>query len=187
MITQAQYREGLEFTLDMLSKANIAISSNEIKEIEVTDFGLGNYPLEGAQIVTLLNTHKVGFKIICLMEGQYLPEHMHTASLGEEGKEETLRAIYGTARVFIPAEVILQIPRLPVGKELFYTSRHEVALNPPEQLTILPDTPHWILGGCGGCVVYSVSSWARCALDPFTDPTVVRETVVKNTPGTNRG
>ena len=180
MITRRQYEEGSAAAARLLAAAGIPFSPEELAGIEVTDFGLGNYPAEGAQIITFLNTRKVGYKVICLLEGQALPEHRHTASLGEEGKEEPFRAAFGATRLFVPGDGPAPCP---LGKEAVYTCRREVALAPPQQITLPPDTPHWLLGGPGGCVVYSLSSWARCALDHFTDPAVVRETVVTDGEG----
>lgn len=177
MITKKQVENGRQEALLLLQKANIKFTEEEMRGIEVADFGLGNYPTEGAQIMTFLNTQKVGFKIICLFENQILPEHMHTASLGETGKEETFRGVYGNTHLFLPGDNEKNCP-YPEGKGEFYTCRREKIIRPLDQITLEPDTPHWLMGGVGGCVVYSISSWARCALDPFTDPKVIRETVV---------
>lgn len=163
----------------LLDKANILYTLEELEQAEVTDFGLGNYPCEGAQIITFLNTHKVGCKVICLLDGQILPEHMHTASLGEEGKEETFRSAFGLTRLFLPGtDTDTDNAPFPKGMDAVYTCRKEIALKPPDQITVPHDTPHWLMGGAGGCVVFSISSWARCALDPFTNPDIVRETVI---------
>ena len=177
MITKRQVEKGRQEAVRLLEKANIKYTEKELCEMEVTDFGLANYPAEGAQILTFLNTQKVGFKVICLMENQILPEHMHTASLGETGKEETFRGLYGDTHLFLPGDDGRDYP-YPDGKGDFYTCRREKIIRPQDQITLDPDIPHWIMGGVGGCVVYSISSWARCALDPFTDPNVVRETII---------
>ena len=205
MITKEQFNFGREAAIALLHKAGVGVTELELDGMDVADFGLNNYPAEGAQIITLLDTKKVNCKIICLMEGQVLPEHMHTASLGEEGKEETFRVIYGTLHLFLPGEAgseIIQphavrysdnsvknstgfVPiasapgfRPPAGKERFYTCRRELILGPLGQTTVDHDTPHWFAGGEGGCALYTFSSWARDAYDPFTDPNVVRKTVV---------
>lgn len=177
MITKQEVERGRQEAVLLLQQANIKFTEEELHGMEITDFGLGNYPSEGAQIMTFLNTMKVGFKIICLLENQILPEHMHTASLGETGKEETFRGIYGNTHLFLPGEKEKKAP-YPDGKSDFYTCRKETILQPLDQITLEPDIPHWLMGGVGGCVVYSISSWARCALDPFSDPNVIRETVV---------
>ena len=177
MITKEQVTAGRRIAKELIEKSGLQVTAKEMDGLEVADFGLENYPKEGAQIVSLLDTKKVGYKAICLSEGQILPEHMHTASLGEEGKEETFRVVYGILRLFVPGEQG-DVP-CPVGKEQYYTCRKELRLGQTDQVTLPPDTPHWLMGGEGGCVVLSISSWARCTLDPFTDPNVIRETVIR--------
>ena len=179
MITREQVNAGRRVAGELIEKSGLHVTDKEMDNLEVADFGLENYPEEGAQIITFLDTKKVGYKAICLSEGQTLPEHMHTASLGEEGKEETFRVVYGVLRLFVPGDDQGDIP-CPRGKEQYYTCRKELRLTRAEQVTLPPDTPHWFMGGEGGCVVLSISSWARCALDPFTDPNVIRETVVRD-------
>jgi D-lyxose ketol-isomerase len=188
IITQNQVREGFEAAAEQLRKAGIAVSPDELLLMEVTDFGLENYPAEGAQIITLLNTGKVGFKIIYLSEGQILPEHMHVASLGEEGKEETFRVICGTLHLFVPDSLPLPdtlraragtIPSASLPP--YCTCTKELSLQSPDQITLGHDTRHWLRGGKGGCLTYSISSWARCEFDVFTNPNVKRKTVTETT------
>ena len=176
MIRRKQVEWGRAQALCLLQRARIAVTPQEVEDMEVTDFGLDNYPQEGAQIVTLVNTRKVGYKVICLLPGQVLPEHMHTAAMGEEGKEESFRVVFGTLHLYLPGD---DAPApVPFNKEAWYTCRKERCMRVPDTLTLSPDTPHWLLGGDDGCVVYSISSWARCATDPFTNPNVIRETKI---------
>jgi D-lyxose ketol-isomerase len=51
-------------------------------------------------------------------------------------------------------------------------------MKPGDQLVLEPGTPHWFQAGPEGAVVYSFSTPARDNLDTFTDPSVVRKTVV---------
>jgi len=158
----------------MLAQAGVNTSDKEWAEMEVGDFGLGNWPLEGAQIVTFVNTAKVGFKVICLLPGQTLPEHWHTGEGTYPGKEETLRVLAGTLELGLPGESNLPAERIPAGKPASYTCRHTILLKAPGQITLQPGTKHWLRGGGDGAVVYSLSTLATCARDPFTDPEVRR-------------
>lgn len=177
MIFRSQVNWGCERMIEKMKLAQIKVSDYEIENIEVTDFGLNNYPAEGAQIITFVNTRKVGFKIIHLLPGQILPEHMHTASLGEEGKEESFRMIWGQMSLYLP-DSILSDNILQDGNTDWYTCKKEKIMLPPETITIQHDIKHWLKGGPSGCLVYSISSWARCALDPFTNPKVTRVTKI---------
>ena len=64
------------------------------------------------------------------------------------------------------------------GKDDRYTMRHEVVLYPGEQLMLAPGTKHWFQAGKRGAVMYSFSSKVRDTLDQFSDPDIVRETVI---------
>ena len=67
---------------------------------------------------------------------------------------------------------------VPAGKESCYTCRHEVVLKPCDQLTLPPGTKHWFQAREGGAVFYSFSTCVRDGLDRFTDPAIVRQTVI---------
>lgn len=174
MIKRSEVETGREAAVDLLKKAHIMLSDAERMSLEVADFGLTNWPAEGSQIATIVNTDRIGLKLICLLPGQTLPEHWHTAIGDTPGKEETLRVAYGTLRLYLPGVEMILEGRIPEGKEPVYTCRNEVILRAPEQITLIPGTKHWMQGGAEGTVVYSISSAATCPLDPFTDPTIKR-------------
>lgn len=175
MIYRSQVEAGRAYTREMLAKAGVQASEQEIAAMEVGDFGLSNWPQEGAQIVTFVNTDRVGFKLICLMPDQTLPEHWHTAVEGDAlGKEEILRVLYGTLRLGLPGNDGLTESHIPAGKEACYSCRTEKLMHAGEQILLSPGIKHWLQGGAEGAVLYSISSAAHCQLDPFTDPTIVR-------------
>ena len=175
MIKRSQVEEGRAFTREMLAKAHVLVQEEELQAMEVGDFGLSNWREEGAQIVTFVNTNRVGFKVICLMPDQALPEHWHTAVEGDElGKEEILRVLYGTLRLYLPGGEGIKEGVLPGGKEDCYQCRDEHIMKPGEQILLTPGVKHWLQGGEEGVVLYSISSAAHCQLDPFTDTNVVR-------------
>lgn len=171
---RSQIIRGHALAMDMLNKAKLSFSANEISQMEVGDFGLNNWPVEGAQIVTLLNTSNVGLKIICLLPGQSLPEHWHTGEGDYPGKEETLRVLAGQLEVGLPGEESSMWKDAPAGKPASYTCRRVTVMNAPDQVTLQPGTKHWMRGGADGAVVMSISTMATCARDPFTDPGVLR-------------
>ena len=175
MILRSHVNQGKEYTRRVLAQAHVLVSEDELERMEVGDFGLSNWREEGAQIVTFVNTERVGFKVICLMPDQALPEHWHTAVEGDAlGKEEILRVVHGTLRLYLPGDQNIREGKIPAGKEACYTCREEHIMHPGEQMLLTPGVKHWLQGGQDGAVVYSISSAAHCQLDPFTDPGVVR-------------
>ena len=66
------------------------------------------------------------------------------------------------------------------GKEDVYTLRHELILQPGDQLTFEPYEKHWFQAGPRGAVLYSFSTTVRDGLDGFTDPAIQRITIVED-------
>ena len=66
------------------------------------------------------------------------------------------------------------------GKEDVYTLRHELILQPGDQLTFEPYEKHWFQAGPRGAVLFSFSTTVRDGLDGFTDPAIQRITVIKD-------
>ena len=90
---RATYENQVKKALEMFEKANIVISDEEKKNVEVADFGRDNVDNVGLQLVVYINTERVCAKEMVLLPGQTCPEHMHVDSYGQLGKEETLRRI----------------------------------------------------------------------------------------------
>jgi D-lyxose ketol-isomerase len=178
MITKQEFVKAQQEAGDMMRKAGLVITQKEIEKMDVADFGLSDLRNEGAQILTFFCTERVAAKVIALFPNQTEPEHWHT-SVGEDpGKEETLRIISGTVRIYVPGETDMKEGFIPKGKELCYTVRHEIVMKPGDQLTLQPGTKHWFQAGCEGAVMNTFSSCARDTLDPFTDPEIVRVTKI---------
>lgn len=179
MIKRSDANRAAAISLEMIAQAGIGLTDHEAYTLEVADFGLNDFLVEGSQIATLVSTERVGLKVICLLPGQTLPEHWHTALEGYEGKEETLRVLSGVLRLYLPGDNTLKEGFVPKGKETAYTSRNETIMRRYNQVTLRPGTKHWLQGGEEGCVVLSISSMATCTSDPFTDPGIVRVPVIQ--------
>jgi D-lyxose ketol-isomerase len=178
MLTKAQYKNAQQRAAAMIQKAGIKIKEEEIAKISVADFGISNLEIEGAQILTFFATDRVSAKVIALFPGQTLPEHWHPPVENDPGKQEIIRVVDGTIYFYIPGEDNLKAAKIPEGKDDFYTCRHEIVMKMGDQLILEPGTRHWFQAGVEGAVVYSFSTCVRDALDGFTDPGVVRETVI---------
>jgi D-lyxose ketol-isomerase len=55
----------------------------------------------------------------------------------------------------------------------------EVCLQPGEQYTLMPDTPHWFQAGPQGAIVSEFSTRSTDEHDVFTDPRIARSPVVE--------
>jgi D-lyxose ketol-isomerase len=178
MLLEREVQEARAACVPLMKKAGVVLSDSELALMEVADFGLGDYRAEGSQIATLVSTSRVGMKVICLQPGQTLPEHWHSAMEGYEGKEETLRVLYGTLRLYLPGGDGPVEGFIPKGKQSCYTCRKEVCLTPVQQITLKPGVKHWLQAGEEGTVLFSISSMATCTMDPFTDPDITRMPVI---------
>jgi D-lyxose ketol-isomerase len=164
---------------EMLAAAGLVITTEERDRIEVADFGLGELPRTGLQLLTYVNTDRYCAKELVLLPGQTCPEHLHPPVGAEPGKEETFRCRWGEVRLYLDGPATAAIAaELPPGSERYYTVFHELVLRPGDQHTIPPATLHWFQAGPEGAVVSEFSSTSRDELDVFTDPRIARIPVV---------
>lgn len=175
MSSPAEIEHARQQAIELLRRTGVAFRPDEFERIEVTDLGLNELESSGGQILTLVNTDKIAAKLLAMLPGQILPEHRHPP-LGEyPGKEETIRCEWGVLYLYgpgEPAENPLGCP--PAHRRQTYTVWHEYVLQPGQQVTFPPNTPHWFQGGPQGAVVWSFSTKALDVKDIFTDPQIVR-------------
>jgi len=159
----------------MLDSADISVTPEELANMEIADFGLGEFETTGLAIIVYVNTDRYCAKELILLPRQTCPEHRHPPIDGDPGKMETFRCRWGKVWVYSKgspvAEPKAQVPR---GSEDYYTVFHEVELNPGEQYTIPSNTLHWFHAGDEGAIVSEFSSTSRDESDVFTDPRIQR-------------
>ncbi len=181
MITQQELKEARRRSLEYLAKAGIALTSEEVENIEIADFGLGELEETGLEVVVYINTERCCAKELVMFPHQTCPEHRHPTVDGELGKEETFRCRWGTVYLYVegePAPNPVSAP--PKSRESTYTVWHEIVLKPGEQYTIHPNTLHWFQSGAEGAVVSEFSTRSRDEFDIFTDAEIQRFTQVAN-------
>jgi D-lyxose ketol-isomerase len=178
MITRKERDEAQGRAAAMIRAAGIRLRDDETSRVEIVDFGLGRLAIEGVQVLTMVETDRVAAKVLVLFPDQTEPEHWHPPVGADPGKQETLRVIDGTVRIYTPGPDTVRAGRIPAGKERVYGARHEHVLGPGHQITFAPGTPHWFQTDARGAVMYSISTCVRDGMDRFTDPEVRRETVV---------
>ena len=179
MITEREQQEAQQIAAQMIRDAGIQIGDDEIENIEVVDFGLGNLAAEGVEVFTMVNTDRLAAKVLVLFPNQTEPEHWHPKVGDDPGKQETIRHIWGDLRFYVDGPDTLREGFVVEGKEDVYTLRNEIVLSPGDQLVFEPYEKHWFQAGERGAVLYSFSTTVRDGLDGFTDPEIQRITVIK--------
>jgi D-lyxose ketol-isomerase len=155
--------------------AGIALTPDEVDNIEIAEFGLGEFEQTGLALVTYLNTERVCAKELVLLPGQTCPEHIHPTVKGQPGKEETFRCRWGEMFLYITGEPTPNpVATPPEHRKDSYTVWHEIILRPGEQYTLEPETLHWFQGGPQGAVVSEFSTHSTDEDDIFTDPDIAR-------------
>ncbi|MDN5343854.1 MAG: D-lyxose ketol-isomerase [Oceanotoga sp.] len=168
-----------EKALEIIRKANIILTKDEIEKMEITDLGLGKPENIGLQLVVYVNTNRVCAKEIVLLPNQICPEHKHPPilHLNYQGKEETFRCRWGKVYLYVPGEPTKNAYGkrfIPFNKKKYFTVWHEIVLLPGEQYTLPPNTLHWFIAGKDGAVISEFSTTSYDEYDVFTDPGIRR-------------
>lgn len=175
MLTKIQYKAAQNRALEYFQKAGIILMTDEMKNLEVADFGLNELEKVGLELFTYVNTSRCCAKELVLFPRQTCPEHRHPPVEGEPGKEETFRCRWGEVYLYVEGEPV-KSPKaqLPKNREGAYTVGHEIILKPGQQYTLFPNTKHWFQAGPEGAVVSEFSTKSRDELDVFTDKDIKR-------------
>lgn len=175
MVNEKQRETCRTAALKMLDQAGIVLTGAEISRLEFADFGLDDIEQSGLIIITYVNTSRVCAKEMILLPGMTCPEHRHPEVNGRPGKEETFRCRRGLVYLYVEGEPAAA-PRAvaPKGHEAYYRVWHEIVLQPGEQFTLQPDTPHWFQAGPEGAVISEFSTTSFDEFDIFTDPAIAR-------------
>lgn len=177
-MNQHQYKLYQEKTIIYLKRANILLTDEEKKRIEVADFGLNDVENIGLQIHTYVNTERVCAKELVLLPYQTCPEHLHPHTIYGEGKEETFRCRQGIVYLYVEGEPTFPMSgRTPDTKVTVY---HEIMLKPGMQYTIYPETKHWFQAGSEGAIVTEFSTRSTDEFDVFTDERIIREVRIED-------
>ena len=175
MLRRSEVKQAQLRAASMLGHEGIELTTEELRNIEVAEFGLGELERTGLELVVYINTDRYCAKELVLFPGQTCPEHRHPPVDDDPGKMETFRCRKGQVWLYVEGEPTPDIKaKVPRGSEDYYTVFHEIELNPGEQYTIPPDTLHWFQAGDDGAIVSEFSSTSRDEYDYFTDPRIKR-------------
>jgi D-lyxose ketol-isomerase len=160
----------------MMTRAGITLTVHEKENVEIADFGLGDFRNIGLAIVTYVNNERYCAKELVLLPGQICPEHRHPSiSSSNPGKTETFRCRRGVVTLYTEGPPSSgPSPRLPAEHGQWLVVRKRIVLKPGEQYTIPADTLHWFQAGPSGAVVSEFSSPSLDEKDIFTDPRIRR-------------
>ena len=178
MIQRIEYEQACLEAIQMIEAAGIFLTEADKQNVAAADFGLSNLRKEGVQILTLFDTDRLAAKLLVLFPFQTEPEHWHPPVGEDPGKEEVIRALWGDLYFYVPGEDNLEKGFVIEGKEECFTMRHEVIMQPGDQLVLPPGTKHWFQAGPRGAIMYSFSTRVRDNADQFSDPDIIRETVI---------
>lgn len=179
MLTKDDVEAGRAYAAARMADAGIALTPEEHDAIEVSDFGLGQLEATGLQLLVYVNTERVCAKELVLRPGQTCPEHYHPGIGDQPGKEETFRVRSGLVYLYVDGEPT-PAPHAVAPRPEHYSAWHEIVLRPGEQHTVMPGTRHWFQAGPEGAVVSEFSTASTDERDVFTDPHIVRITVVSD-------
>ena len=179
MITPQQLQAARGRAKEYYDRAGIALTPAEAENMEVSDFGLGQLESIGLELVVFVNTQRVCAKEIVLFPRQTCPEHRHPSVGAELGKEETFRCRWGEVLLYVQGEPTAGVKGIaPESRQEHFGVWHEVILRPGDQYTLSPGVLHWFQAGDDGAVVSEFSTRSTDEHDVFTDPGIVRQTVV---------
>ena len=175
MLRRSEVREAQAKAAAMLAREGIELTNEELHNIEVAEFGLGELERTGLELVIYINTDRYCAKELVLFPGQTCPEHRHPPVGDDPGKMETFRCRSGQVWLYVEGDPTPKPKaKVPEGSEDYYSVFHEIELNPGEQYTIPPNTLHWFQAGKKGAIVSEFSSTSRDEFDYFTDPRIKR-------------
>ena len=180
MIRRKELEEVCQSSIALIEKAGIFLTEEDKAKMTAADFGLSRIKKEGVQILTMFETDRIAGKILVLLPFQTEPEHWHPSVGDDPGKEEVIRALGGELYFYIPGEDNMEYGFIVEGKSDYYTMRNEVNMKKGDQLVLPAGTKHWFQAGPSGAVMYSFSTKVRDTLDQFSDPEIVRDTIIED-------
>jgi D-lyxose ketol-isomerase len=175
MLTRAENRDLQQRAAQMLRDAGIVLTNREREQIEIADFGLGEFEHTGLALVVYENNSRYCAKELVLFPRQTCPEHRHPPVGDDPGKQETFRCRWGEVFLCIEGDLTPKPnAKPPSDDDAHYSVFHELTLRPGDQFTIPPNTRHWFQAGDEGAIISEFSSTSRDEADIFTDPRIRR-------------
>ena len=147
---QSELEKAKKGALSMLRGAGIVLAPDE--EIEITDFGKGDYERLGLGLVVRVSEPEYGSKWLTVLPGQVCPNHFH------EHIKETFFVIKGDVEMRIGDEA--------------------VEMHAGDKLTMPPGTWHTFTS-VGGAIIEEVTTRQVEGDSRFEDPGIQRSVTVE--------
>jgi D-lyxose ketol-isomerase len=178
MISEKKIAQVKKRIKGFFKKAHIVVTEEELKKVEITDFGLGDFFNIGLGVVIYVNTERICAKELALTPYQICPQHLHPHINDNPGKEETFRCRWGEVYLYVSGPETKNIKaKIPRKYKDRFSVFHEIILKPGNQYTLEPDTWHWFQGGENGAVLSEFSTHSNDARDIFYDKKIERVAV----------
>ncbi len=161
--------------VDILKKSKIHFRPSEIENIDITDYGLGDFYNIGLALIIYVNSARVCAKELPMTPYQICPQHRHPAIEKSPGKEETFRCRWGEVYLYTEGNKEKEIKgKIPEKYKDKFNVFHEIILRPGDQYTLNPDTWHWFQGGPEGAILSEFSTHSYDAGDIYYDKNIKR-------------
>lgn len=175
MLDTSQKEQIRKRVKDMLDRACIVVTEEEMDQLEIAEYGMDLWSSVGLQIIVYVNTENCCAKEMILFSHQTCPEHRHPPMPGSPGKEETFRCRSGEVSLYVEGEVTPHPKAIaPKQREPYFTVWHEIILRPGDQYTLRPNMLHWFQAGPEGAIISEFSTQSHDETDVFTDPDIIR-------------
>jgi len=161
---------------EFLARADISITEQERKSMEIADFGLNDIRNVGLELVLYENNDRYCAKELVLLPRQMCPQHRHPrVHDNNPGKQETFRCRWGEVYLYVEGNPTPNPKAVVPEKYRKHLSVwREIVMRPGDQYTIKSDTLHWFQAGDQGAIVSEFSSTSIDELDVFSDPNIKR-------------
>ena len=175
MISEKKIVKVKKIIKGFFKKAHIVVTEEELKKVEITDFGLGDFYNIGLSIVIYVNTERICAKELALLPFQICPQHKHPNIANKPGKEETFRCRWGEVYLYTEGDKSEKISaKIPNKYSERFNVFNEILLKPGDQYTLEPNIWHWFQSGPEGAVVSEFSTHSHDAGDIFYDKDIER-------------
>ena len=160
-----------EEAVKLLKKNGIVLTKKEEQNsLKIAEYEGVDFYRMGLVLATIVNNKNYCGRLILFFPNQFCAEHWHPDVNGKPGKQETFRVLSGKVYAYVQGENSQHcFIDIPPDQEEFFTSRHEIILNPGDQYTLDLHEKHWFAAGEDGAIALEISTHAQDDYDLLTN------------------